>query len=246
MPTSEMDEALSKIKSDHILSAGITRSIHSDRDWQHVLGLCVEQLAARIGTHQLIVLSMNHERGGFDQCYCTGKGLGKSEHWLPLDTVDEQMLQRAHSPVSVESIDGELKFAPWRSHFQAMQAKSLLVSNTSPGQPAEGMIIVTDKIERRWSQTERELVQTLSCQIGLILHQWQLQRQTDQQAQLHETFQWGMRSLQRLSKIETLDQSAIRHIAQLCMCLWRRSSLGKTARPRPSEPSTDTKSHVSS
>ncbi|NJM98500.1 MAG: hypothetical protein HC800_16240 [Phormidesmis sp. RL_2_1] len=47
------------------------------------------------------------------------------------------------------------------------------------------------------------------------MHQWQLQRQTDQQAQLHETFQWGMRSLQRLSKIETLDQSAIRHIAQL-------------------------------
>ena len=152
MPTSEMDAALSQAKSDHLLSAGITRSIHSDRDWQHVLGLCVEQLSARIGTDQLTVLIANRDRGGFDLCYRTGIGVGRSEHWLPLDSVDEQMLKRAHSPVSVESLDNELKFAPWRSHFQAMSAKSLLVSNTSPGQMPEGVIIIVDKIERRWSQ----------------------------------------------------------------------------------------------
>ena len=58
-------------------------------------------------------------------------------------------------------------------------------------------------------------MQALSNQVGLILHQWQLQRQTDQQAHLHESVQWGMRSLQRLSKIEALDQSATRHISQI-------------------------------
>ncbi|MEM9089195.1 MAG: GAF domain-containing protein [Cyanobacteria bacterium P01_F01_bin.53] len=215
MPTSEMDEALSQIKSHHLLTAGITRSIHSDRDWLHVLGLCVEQLAARIGTDQLMVLSANAERGGFDLCYRTGQGVGRLQNWLPLDTVDEQMLKRAHAPVSVESLENDLKFAPWRSHFQSMGVQSLLVSNTSPGHPPEGVVIVADKTERRWSQAERELLQTISNQIGLILHQWQLQRQTDQQAQLHQTFQWGMRSLQRLSKIEALDQSATRHISQL-------------------------------
>ncbi len=215
MPTAEMDAALSQAKSDHLLSAGITRSIHSDRDWQHVLGLCVEQLAARIGTDQLIVLNTNAERGGFDLCYRTGVGLGRSEHWLPLDTVDEQMLQRAHSPVSVESLENDLKFAAWRSHLQTLGAKSLLVSNSSPGHPPEGIIIVIDRAERRWSQAERQLVQALSNQIGLILHQWQLQRQANQQAHLHESFQWGMRSLQRLSDIESLDQSATRHIAQI-------------------------------
>ncbi len=215
MPTAEMDAALSQAKSDHLLSAGITRSIHSDRDWQHVLGLCVEQLAARIGTDQLIVLNTNAERGGYDLCYRTGVGLGRSEHWLPLDTVDEQMLQRAHSPVSVESLENELKFAAWRSQFQMLGAKSLLVSNTSPGHPAEGLIIIVDKAERRWSQADRQLVQALSNQVGLILHQWQLQRQNDQQAHLHESFQWGMRSLQRLSDIAALDQSATRHVAQI-------------------------------
>ncbi len=219
MPVSEMDAALSKVKSDHLLSAGVTRSIHSDRDWQHVLELCVEQLAARIGSDQLIVLSLNPDRGGFDLCYRTGSSnsssIERSEPWLPLETVDEQMLRRAHSPVSVENLANELKFGSWRSHFQSMGVKSMLVSNTSVGQTPEGIVIVTDKIERRWSQAERELVQTLSSQIGLILHQWQLQRQTDQQAQLHEAFQWGMRSLQRLTKLEVLDQSATRHIAQL-------------------------------
>ncbi|MGB3293767.1 MAG: GAF domain-containing protein, partial [Phormidesmis sp.] len=120
MPTSEMDEALSQVKSDHLLSAGITRSIHSDRDWQHVLRLCVEQLAARIGTDQLLVLSMNPERGGFDLCYRTGQEMGRTEHWLPLEAVDEKMLKRAHSPVSIESLENELKFIPWRSHVQAM------------------------------------------------------------------------------------------------------------------------------
>jgi GAF domain-containing protein len=213
MPTAEMDAALSQIKSDHLLSAGVTRSIHSDRDWHHVLALCSEQLAARIGTDQLIVLSANTDRGGYDLCYSTGPS--RNEHWLPLETVDEQMLKRAHSPVSIESLENDLKFSAWRSHFQTTGVKSLLVSNTSPGHLPEGVIILADKTERRWSQAERELLQMLSSQIGLILHQWQLQRQSDQQAQLHETFQWGLRSLQRLSQIETLDQSATRHIAQL-------------------------------
>lgn len=215
MPTSEMDEALSQVKSDHLLSAGITRSIHSDRDWQHVLELCVEQLAARIGTDQLLVLSRNADRGGFDLCYRTGQGIGRAERWLPLEPVDEKMLKRAHSPVSIESLENELKFIPWRSHFQTMGVKSLLVSNTSPGHLPDGLVIATDKIERRWSQPEREILQSLSRQIGLILHQWQLQRQTDQQAHFHETLQWGMRSLQRTAQIEALDQSATRHIAQL-------------------------------
>ena len=225
MPTAEMDTALSRMRADHLLSAGITRSIHNDRDWLHVLGLCVEQLAARIGTDQLIVLNANAERGGFDLCYRTGQGIGAQgigaqnsghqRHWNPLDSVDEKMLRRAHSPVSVEAFEGDLKFAAWQGPLRSIGAKSLLVSNTSPGHAPEGVIIVIDKIERRWSQAERELLQTLSTQIGLILHQWVLQRQTDQQAQLHETFQWGMRSLQRLSKIEALDQAATRHISRL-------------------------------
>ncbi|MEL6493288.1 MAG: GAF domain-containing protein [Cyanobacteria bacterium J06621_3] len=219
MPTAEMDAAVSQMRSDHLLSAGITRSIHSDRDWLHVLGLCVEQLAARMGTDQLIVLSANADRGGFDLCYRTGQGIaqshGQRDHWQPLDTVDEQMLRRAHSPASVENLENDLKFSAWRSRLQTLSAKSLLVSNTSPGHAPEGVVIVLDKIERRWNQADREILQTLSSQIGLILHQWGLQRQSDQQAQLHETFQWGMRSLQRLSQLEALDQSAIRHISRL-------------------------------
>ncbi|MEL7069811.1 MAG: GAF domain-containing protein [Cyanobacteria bacterium J06581_3] len=219
MPTAEMDAAVSQMRSDHLLSAGITRSIHSDRDWLHVLGLCVEQLAARMGTDQLIVLSANADRGGFDLCYRTGQGIaqshGQRDHWQPLDTVDEQMLRRAHSPASVENLENDLKFSAWRSRLQTLSAKSLLVSNTSPGHAPEGIVIVLDKIERRWNQADREILQTLSSQIGLILHQWGLQRQSDQQAQLHETFQWGMRSLQRLSQLEALDQSAIRHISRL-------------------------------
>ncbi|MEL7355927.1 MAG: GAF domain-containing protein [Cyanobacteria bacterium J06560_6] len=219
MPTAEMDAAVSQMRSDHLLSAGITRSIHSDRDWLHVLGLCVEQLAARMGTDQLIVLSANADRGGFDLCYRTGQGIaqshGQRDHWQPLDTVDEQMLRRAHSPASVENLENDLKFSAWRSRLQTLGAKSLLVSNTSPGHAPEGVVIVLDKIERRWNQADREILQTLSSQIGLILHQWGLQRQSDQQAQLHETFQWGMRSLQRLSQLEALDQSAIRHISRL-------------------------------
>ncbi|MEL7144077.1 MAG: GAF domain-containing protein [Cyanobacteria bacterium J06573_11] len=219
MPTAEMDAAMSQMRSDHLLSAGVTRSIHSDRDWMHVLSLCVEQLAARMDTDQLVVLRANTDRGGFDLCYRTSQGIGGGrclvEHWPPLDAVDEKMLQRAHSPASVESVEHNLKFSAWRSHLQALGAKSLLVSNTSPGHSPEAVIIVLDKKERRWSQAEREVLQTLSAQMGLILHQWWLQRVSDQQAQLHETFQWGMRSLQRLSKIESLDQAAVRHISQL-------------------------------
>ncbi len=219
MPTAEMDEAVSQLRSDHLLSAGITRSIHGDRDWLHVLGLCVEQLATRIGTDQLLVLSANTERGGYNLCYQTGQGASQisnqTDHWHPLDEVDDQMLRRAYSPASVEDLAHDLKFAAWRSRLQPMGAKSLLVSNTSPGHAPEGIVVVIDKATRRWNHAEREILQALSNQIGLILHQWCLQKQTDQQAQLHDAFQWGMRSLQRLAKIDALDQSATHRLSQL-------------------------------
>ena len=219
MPTAEMDAAISQMRSDHLLSAGITRSIHSDRDWLHVMSLCVEQLAARMDTDRVAVLRANTERGGFDLCYRTSQGIGEGrclvEHWPPLDAVDEKMLQRAHSPVSVESVEHDLKFSAWRSHLQTLGAQSLLVSNTSPGHKPEAVIVVLDKQERRWSQSEREVLQMLGAQVGLILHQWWLQRISDQQAQLHETFQWGMRSLQRLSTMDSLDRAAVRHLSQL-------------------------------
>ena len=57
----------------------------------------------------------------------------------------KKMLKRAYSPVSVESLENDLKFAPWRSRLKALGAKSLLVSSTSPGQTPEGLVIVIDK-----------------------------------------------------------------------------------------------------
>lgn len=218
LPAAELEQILEQVKSDQLLTAGLTRSIHSDGDWRRVLELCSSQLAARIGVDRLIVLSADPVHGGFEVRHISGKrltGIAAQRHWPILADVDRQMLERSHAPIGVEQIEDNLKLIAWRPRLLEMGIQSLLVCNVSPGQAPRGLVLVADSVSRHWSQAERELVQAVSQQLGLILHQWQLQRQASQQAQMYDTLQWGLRNLQRLFQIDLLDQAGTKHIAQL-------------------------------
>ncbi|MEL7503219.1 MAG: GAF domain-containing protein [Cyanobacteria bacterium J06554_6] len=218
LPGAEMADEIAQVKANQVLTAGIAQSIHSDSDWQRVLSLCADQLFDRLGTENLVVLRPDLERGGFESGFQSHRGEGKPpmrSDWRPLHDLDWQLLEQSQAPICIENLEDDLKLVAWRPRFLEMGARSVMACNVTPGRAPEGVILVTASHSRRWSQHDQDLLQSVSQQVGLILHQWQLQRQADQQTQLHETMQWGLRNLQRIFKPVQLEQTATHHIAQL-------------------------------
>ncbi len=219
MPAAEMTDEIAQVKANQVLTAGLAQSIHSDSDWQQVLALCAKQLFEQLGVENLIVLRPDLERGGFESGFQSHHGQGKPaavrSDWRTLHDLDWQLLEQSTSPICIENLEDDLKLVAWRPRFLEMEAKSVMACNVTPGRAPEGVILVTASTSRRWSQIDQDLLQAVSQQVGLLLHQWQLQRQADQQTQLHETMQWGLRNLQRVFNPTQLEQTATHHIAQL-------------------------------
>ncbi|MDV3353182.1 GAF domain-containing protein [Leptolyngbyaceae cyanobacterium CCMR0082] len=217
MPTSVLQERVADLEANHQLSVGIAQSIHGDRDWQSVMSQCAEQLIATLEIDGLLVLIPDLECGGFEVGYQHHGTQSKPTQgmWRSLHDVDWQLLARKSAPVCIENLDNDLKLRAWHPQFLQMGMKSAMACNLSPGQAPEGVLVVTDSHGRRWNQTEQDLLQSVGRQIGLVLHQWSLQRQAQQQSQMNETMQWGLRNLQRTFDVEQLQQAATHHVSQL-------------------------------
>ncbi len=217
MPMSALQERVADLEANHQLSAGIAQSIHGDRDWQSVMARCAEQLIATLDIDGLLVLIPDVECGGFEVGYQHHGNQSKPTQntWRSLHEIDWQLLARQAAPVCIENLDDDLKLRAWRPQFLQMGMQSAMVCNLSPGQLPEGILVVTDVDTRRWNKGEQELLQSVGRQIGLVLHQWSLQRQAQQQSQMNETMQWGLRNLQRTFEVDQLEQAATHHISQL-------------------------------
>lgn len=217
MPTSETEAIVQTVKADQMLTAAISRSIHGDEDWRKTLDLCSQELCQQLDADQLFVLLYNLEEGGFELCYQSRPTNARKtrQTWLSLSDVDWQMLERSQEPIAIEDIQDDLKLMNWHPVLSEMGVRSLLVCNVSIGHAPEGVLVLADKRSRRWSQLESSLLRVVSQQVGLILHQWQLQRQTNQQAQLYETMQWGLHNLQSTFQLDQLEQITLEHLAKL-------------------------------
>jgi hypothetical protein len=77
------------------------------------------------------------------------------------------------------------------------------------------VVLLGSATPRHWISAEGELLMAAGQQLGLILHQWQLQRQMDQQGRLYEAIQGGLKTLQRTFQPDALEASACQHLADL-------------------------------
>jgi GAF domain-containing protein len=216
-PLEQMEETVQRVKQDQMLTAEISHAIYSDDDWKATLKKCAQQLCQRLQSERFLVLLYDKEIERFEVCFqsqpTSRRPLGS--HLEGLNQVDWQMLERSVEAVGVENLVEDLKLMAWREVFLDLGVQSLLVCNTAIGNPLEGVVVIGHENTRIWSQGERDIVQIVSQQIGLILHQWQLQRQTDQQHKLYQMVQWGLTSMQHTHQIDQLEQSAMQHISQV-------------------------------
>lgn len=216
-PLEEMEETVNQVKQDQTLTSEVSHAIFSDEDWNETLGKVSKQVCQRLRAERFLLLLYDRDQEKFEICYQTQPGHRRAINPVlnGLNSVDWQMLERSTEAVGVENLEEDLKLMAWRQVFLEAGVRSLLVCSTRIGQPMEGLLVVADAEARTWNRNERELFRVVSQQIGVILHQWQLQRQTDQQQKITQTIQWGLTTMQQTHNLELLERSAMQHIAQL-------------------------------
>ena len=216
-PLHQIEETIRQVKLDQDLVVELSRALYSEEDWQNSLKKCAEQLCQRFKAERFLVLLYNKDLKKFGVAYRTqlpGKRRSTPDLEM-LDPVDWQMLERSVEPIALENLDDELKLRAWRKLFLELGMRSLLVCSTSVGKPLEGLVIVGDAATRSWSSVERDLFQTVSQQIGLLTHQIQLQRQTDQLQKNYQAVQWGLTTLRQTQDLERLEQVATQQLAKI-------------------------------
>jgi GAF domain-containing protein len=216
-PLEQMEETVQQVKLDQALTAEVSHAIFSDEDWNNTLKKTADRVCQRLGAERFLLLVYDADQEKFDICFQS-----HSNHRRPiagaLDTlngVDWQMLERSTEAVGVENLEEDLKLMAWREAFLDVGVRSLLVCNTSVNHPLEGLVVIGHEVSRTWSRTERDLLRVVGQQIGLILHQWQLQRQNEQQQKVNQTIAWGLTTMQQTHQLESLERAAMQHIAQV-------------------------------
>jgi GAF domain-containing protein len=217
VPASTLEATLTQHEADQQFLTGMVRSIHDDSDWRETLNTCGTRLCERMGAQHFLVLLHDSERGGYEVAFHYGPGgrRGIPSNWASLDEVDWQMMERSTAAIAIQDLTQDLKLMAWRDNLQALGIQSLLAGNVSPGQAPEAVILVAAKAPRHWIVVEGELLMAVGQQLGLILHQWQLQRQMNQQGRIYDSIQWGLRSLQRTFQPDDLEAATCRHLLDL-------------------------------
>lgn len=216
-PLSEMEATIQQVKLDQSLTSEITRSICDESDWKLTLKSCAEQLSRRLNAERFLVLLYDADHKQFEVCYQAQPNNRRAiaTTLSALNEVDQRMLEKSTEPVGIENLEDDLKLMAWRESLLEAGVRSLLVCNTAIGHALEGLIIVAHENSRTWNRAERDVVKAVAQQIGVILHQWQLQRQALQQQELYQTVQWGLDTLQKNHRLDQLEQTALQQVTQI-------------------------------
>ena len=216
-PLEEMEVTLDRIASDQILTAGIARAIYSDSDWQTALDKAAEQLCQRLSLERFWVATYDRDNDTFriDFQYHPKNRRPIPTQLAGLAPVDMQMMEQSADAATVENLDNDFKFLSWRNSLLDLEVRSMIVSSTSTGKSLEGILAVAHEAPRTWSRPEREMVQAVAQQVGLIVHQNELQRLSDERQKSHQAVQFGLVALQQSNTLEKLHHTATQLMAQV-------------------------------
>jgi GAF domain-containing protein len=206
-PLEEMEAVIQQSQLDNDLIANISQSLYSKADWRQTVTRTAELLSKRLKSDRLLVILHNPETGEFDICYQTHPRNRRptASTLTPLSELDHQLLERQTATLTIENWEDDLRFVGWRQPLLDLGIKSSMICSTAPGQTLEGVLLIGNETSRSWTQAEANLFQIAAQQLGLILHQWQLQRQQQQTQSLQTTLQ---QSIERMQSFNRLDELA--------------------------------------
>lgn len=216
-PLDEMEQAIDQIRSDQLITSEIARAIFNEEDWKSTLKLAADQVCQRLRAERFLLLLYDRDQRWFEVCY-QSQPTNRRPFTVPLEALNDadwKLVEKSQEAVGIENLDGDLRLLTWRDRLLEMGIRALLLCNTAIDHSLEGLVVICHETPRTWNKAEREMVRVVSQQLGVILHQWQLQKQNEQQQKVSQIIQWGIAAMQQTHQVESLERSALQQMTQM-------------------------------
>ncbi|MBE9030543.1 GAF domain-containing protein [filamentous cyanobacterium LEGE 11480] len=216
-PLEEMETVMQQSQLDNGLITDISQSLYSKTDWRQTVTRTAELLSKRLKSDRLIVILHNPETDQYDICYQTHPRNRRplNKQLPPLSQLDHQLVERQSETLTIENWEDDLRLTTWRPILMELGIKSSMICSTSPGQALEGVLVIGNETCRSWTNAEANLFQIASQQLGLILHQWQLQRQQQQSQSLQTNLQQAVERMQGFNRTDELEWFALNSLSKV-------------------------------
>ena len=205
--TENMESSIKQIQEDAILKSQIVESIYSEENIEQVLHNCAAKVLNRLVVTRFLLLFYDHELNEYNFFYQS-----QSHNRRPLKfsldrlkEVDAKLLERSTQAVDVENLEEDLRFYNWRSSLLKAKLRSILVSNCTPQKISDAILIIASENNRSWTTLEKELVQVVAQQLGVIVRQWQLYQQTQHQQKIWHSFGQSLRLLEPIQNTNVIE-----------------------------------------
>jgi GAF domain-containing protein len=228
-PTDEMDATVQQIRADSQLTSQVAQGIYSNGNFDEVLGDCATKMLSRLGATRFLLLQQIPEDNKYQllRQYQIHSRRSLSIDLEQLREVDWSLMQHAKEAIAIENIDEDLRFFNWRLPLSTAKVRSLLVSNCTFGLAPYSLIAIVSESDtsggklRVWTTEEKKLTQIVAQQVGVIVRQWQLHSDNEQQQKIMQSFQDSLRILEQAQIAETdthnqqLEVISLKQIASL-------------------------------
>ncbi|MGK7890264.1 MAG: GAF domain-containing protein [Leptolyngbyaceae cyanobacterium] len=217
-PLLDLEQTIATIRQDQVLAAGIAQAICHQEDWQQVLGQCAIQAQQRFDAQRFLVLTHSEHRETFDIVY---QSPPPSQHKAikgplpPLHDLDWSLLERTQTAIAIEDLDHDLKLMDWRTTLVGSGIRSFLICPVTVGKPNNGLVIIAHHTPHHWVNQDKALGQSLSQQIGVILHQWHLNDEVKKRQSIHHAIHSSLSAIQQSSDLREMETTSMQRIMDL-------------------------------
>ncbi|GAB1543310.1 GAF domain-containing protein [Scytonema sp. NUACC21] len=224
-PTESMESTIKQIQEDAQLTSQIAKAICKDSDNLEILRICATKVLERLGGSRFLLLDFDSDQNKYQLLYQNQpyNRRNLTSAFDALKELDWQMLHRSTEAVGIENIEEDLRFYNWRPQLLESGVHSFLISNCTQGHAPESLLVITSEASRSWTTQEKELLQAVSQQIGVIVRQWRLHQVTQQQQKILRSFQQCFRILEQAQMsitqpIQEFERAALEQIASVLEC----------------------------
>jgi GAF domain-containing protein len=197
--------------------AALKETERDPEQWDTNLKYCLEQVGLQFSARWVGIIRHNPELKTFE-CkaqFHQKKKTPLSEQLSILSDVDSKLLTRMSAPITVQSVEEDLKLLAWRKPFLDCGLKSYLLVKLSRLSGIGEFLILGSDLTRTWTEAESETALSMSQKLGQALSrqiQWQ---QTTLQQQLNGVLNEGIRVIQASRQVEQLFSVSTQTIDQL-------------------------------
>ncbi|MEA5566577.1 GAF domain-containing protein [Anabaena sp. UHCC 0399] len=225
-PTEKMETTVQQIQEDSQLTSQVAQAIYTHQDLKETLRICAAKVLTRLGATRFLVLQYDADRNNYQVVYQTQPHNRRplTFAFSLLTETDRQMLKSAKTTVEIENLDEDLRFFNWRPPLIENGVRSLLVCNCTQGHRPEAILLITHTKHHNWTTLEKELLWIVSQQIGVVLRQWRLLTNSEQQQKIVQSIQQSLCILEeaRSENTETdknyLETTTLAQIASILGC----------------------------